>query len=271
MANPALEQAIINRIQEKGISLPTLPDVAMRAKTIAEDVNSSADQLVEVISRDPAITARLIQVANSPMYRGAQHIENLTQVVTRLGMRTVSNLIVTLAMQQLFRSPEKVLQLKMRKHWEFSTQVAALANMVARRDHRLDPDQALLAGLLHSIGGLPVIAIAGDVPKLLSAPAVLDDLVESLQPRLGVQIVKAWDFPEMFAAVIQDCADLGRKHDGPPDYSDAVIVAIAQARGWDSTADGRPIPAAEKLGIDLAVNPIDEELEEAMRALVDGL
>ncbi|OYZ85061.1 MAG: hypothetical protein B7Y07_11960 [Halothiobacillus sp. 24-54-40] len=58
MANPALEQAIINKIMEKGIALPVLPDVAIRARRVAEAPDSTIGELVDVIAQDPAIAAR---------------------------------------------------------------------------------------------------------------------------------------------------------------------------------------------------------------------
>lgn len=267
MANPALEQAIINKIMDKGISLPVLPDVALRARRIIDDPNSSAGDLVDVISHDPSIAARLIQVANSPLYRGAQHIDNLNQIVSRLGMRTVGQLIVSLSTKQIFTAQTPMVKKVMRDHWAFATQVAALSNHLARRHTRLDADQALLAGLLHSVGGIPVIVVAEDIPKLLEAPALLDELVVSLQSRLGGNIVKAWDFPEMFAEVIENCGDLGSQIDGEANYSDVVITAIAQARGLSRTPDDRPIMAAEKLGVDLESSLLDDELDEAIQAL----
>lgn len=270
MSNPALEQAIVNQIIDKGISLPVLPDVAMRARKVAEDPNSSADQLVDVVKQDPAIAARLIQVANSPLYRGVQRVENLTHVVSRLGMRTITQLIVSLATQQLFKTNHPMVKKAMRDHWGFSTQVAALANMIAKKHTKLDADEALLLGLLHGVGGIPVIAISEDIPKLLEAPAVLDELVQSLQPRLGMKIVQAWDFPEVFVNVIRDCSDLGYDHAGPADYTDVIVTAIAQARSLEETPDGRPIKAAEKLGVELHTSMIDEELDEAIRALSEG-
>lgn len=271
MANPVLEQAIINKIMEKGIALPVLPDIAIRARRIAESETSTVNELVDIVSQDPAIAARLIQVANSAMYRGAEKMDNLNQVVARLGMRTVSQLIISLSTQQLFTSHHPTIKKAMQNLWSFSAQIAALSQVIARRHSKLDPDQALLAGLLHSVGGIPVIVVAEDIPKLQEAPALLDELVQSLKPRLGAKIMQAWDFPPLFEKVIRESSDLGYHHEGPPDFVDVIVVAIAQAQGMTETSDGRPITAAERLEVDLNSSMIDEELDDAIRALTEGL
>jgi hypothetical protein len=59
-------------------------------------------------------------------------------------------------------------------------------------------------------------------------------------------------------------------HDGPANHADVVIAAIAQAQGLTQTPDGKPIPAAAKLGIDLGVSLIDQEIDDAIRALSEG-
>jgi HD-like signal output (HDOD) protein len=271
MSNPVLEQAIINKIMEQGIALPVLPDIAVRARRIAESSTSTVHELVDIVSQDPAIAARLIQVANSAMYRGAEKMDNLNQVVARLGMRTVSQLIVSLSTQQLFTANNPTIKKAMHDLWSFSAQIAALSQLIARRQTKLDPDQALLAGLLHAVGGIPVIVVAEGIPKLIEAPAVLDELVRSLQPRLGAKIMQAWDFPPLFEQVIRESTDLGYDHEGAANFADVVIVAIAQARGLTETADGRPIAAAVKLGVDLNSSMIDQELDDAILALSQGL
>jgi HD-like signal output (HDOD) protein len=267
----ALLDSLIQRIESKGLNLPTLPDVALQVRSIAEDPGSSAQDLASAIARDPAIAARLVQIANSPLYRGMNEITSLPQIVTRLGMRTISQLVVSISMQQSFRARTPVIQQRMRRHWEFSTQVSALAQMLARRQPHLDADQALLAGLTHAIGALPVYAIAEDLPKLLHHPDLLDRIATELQPRLGGQILRAWDFPDPLVRVALECQNLHRQHDGPADYTDVVIVAILQAR---SGQDGHEnswigVPAAEKLGVDTGASPLAEEMDEILRAMLD--
>lgn len=270
MVNPALEQAIINKIMEKGIALPVLPDVAIRSRRVAELPDSTIQDLVDVVSQDPAIAARLIQVANSAMYRGVQKIDGLHQVITRLGLRTVSQLIMSLSTQQLFKANHPVIKKAMQEHWSLSAQIGALSHRIAREYTKLDVDQALLAGLLHGVGGIPVIVVAEDIPKLQEAPALLNELVLSLEPRLGAKIVQAWDFPPVYEDVVREANNLNYTHEGPANHADVVIAAIAQAKGLTETPDGKPIPAAQKLGIDLGVSLIDQEIDDAIRALSEG-
>ncbi|MFZ5537341.1 MAG: HDOD domain-containing protein [Pseudomonadota bacterium] len=267
----ALLDALIQRIESKGLNLPTLPDVALQVRAIAESPDSTAQDLAQAIARDPAIAARLVQIANSPLYRGLSEITSLPQIVTRLGMRTISQLVVSISMQQSFRAHTPIIQQRMRRHWEFSTQVAALSQMLARRQRHLDPDQALLAGLTHAIGALPVYAIAEDLPKLLHNPELLDQLASELQPRIGGQILRAWDFPDPLVRVVLECQNLQREHDGLADYTDVVIVAILQARnGEDNPEDSWiGVPAAEKLGVDTGASPLADELDEILRAMLD--
>lgn len=266
----ALIESLVQRIEDKGLNLPTLPDVALQVRAIAENPDSSAHDLAAAIARDPAIAARLVQIANSPLYRGLSEITSLPQIVTRLGMRTISQLVVSITMQQSFRAHTPVIQQRMRKHWEFSTQVSALAQMLARKKKHLDPDQALLAGLTHAIGALPVYAIAEDLPKLMHHPELLDQLASELQPRLGGQILRAWGFPEPLVDVVMECQNLQREHEGPADYVDVVIVASLQAKNGQAAPDNNwvGVPAAEKLGVDTSASPLADEMDEILKAML---
>ena len=268
MTNPALEQAIIDRISEKGVSLPVLPDIAVRVRKVINNPDSSAADLVSVVSQEPAIAARLIQVANSAMYRGATPIDNLNHVVSRLGQRTVGQLVVSLATRDLFKSRDPDVQAVMRMHWGQAAQVAALSQHIARQHTKLDVDQILLAGLLHGVGGLPVISIAEDIPRLKSNRQMLMRLIERLQPRLGCQIVKAWDFPPVFVEVIENTNNMAYDHSGPANDVDVVLCAIAQSRGISALDNGEPLPAAQKLQLDLSIDLLDDELEQAIDALM---
>jgi len=267
----ALVESLIRRIDDKGLNLPSLPDVALQVRTIASNPDHTANELAAAIARDPAIAARLVRIANSPLYRRMGTLTNLSQIIARLGMNTISQLVTAIAMQQSFRANTPVIQQRMRTHWEYSTQVSALAQMLARKQRHLDPDQAMLAGLTHAIGALPVYGIAETLPKLMHNPELLDRLAIELQPRLGGRILSAWGFPGALVDVVVRCQDMQRDHDGQADYLDVVIVAILQARMPETSAGDAQarIPAAEKLGVDTGASPLADEMNEIMMAMMN--
>ena len=82
--------------------LPTLPDVALKVRDAVSKGQANAGELANMITTDAALSARLIQVANSPLYRGAVEINNIQMAVARLGNNTVRTLITSLVMQQMF-------------------------------------------------------------------------------------------------------------------------------------------------------------------------
>ncbi|WP_256360884.1 HDOD domain-containing protein [Methylomonas koyamae] len=107
--------------------LPTLPDVAIKVRDAVSNGDATAQSLAEIIATDAAISARLIQVSNSPLYRGAVEIKNIQMAVTRLGNNTIRTLITSLIMQQMFTPTSALLETYFRKTWEQGVNVSAIA------------------------------------------------------------------------------------------------------------------------------------------------
>ena len=132
-------------IENDKLVLPTLPEVALQVRDIAQSEDSSIADLVKVISNDTALSARIIRVTNSPLFRGSRAIENLNMAVSRLGMAYTSNLAMGLAMEQMFQATSDVVDRKMREVWNKSTEIAGICHVLCRHYTRLMPDQATLA------------------------------------------------------------------------------------------------------------------------------
>ncbi len=77
-----------------GIRLPTLPDVAVKVRRMLESEDHDIGQIVRIVQLDPSLTARLLQVANSPRYLGTRSVANVRDAIARLGMRTTRSLFV---------------------------------------------------------------------------------------------------------------------------------------------------------------------------------
>ncbi len=240
-------------LEHNRVELPTLPEVALRVRDAVEDPDATATKVGQILENDPALSARLIQVVNSPIYRGREPVQDVRHAITRLGMQTVRTLATSLAMRQMFQSTSEAIDQRLHRLWEHSTRVAATAQALAKRYTRLADHEALLAGLIHDIGALPVLARLEDYPELMEDERALDALVRKLHTRIGSHILKRWQFSPAMVAVVEQHENLTRTHEGPADYVDVVTVANVQCYFGTDHPLGRiswdNIPAFEKLGI----------------------
>ena len=117
--------AINDAIEADELVLPTMPEMALKVREVAEDPNASVKQLGNVIGNDAALTARIIKVANSAIYRGAVEIQDLNMALMRLGMATTCTLATGLAMEQMFQATTDMVDKRLRQVWQASSEIAA--------------------------------------------------------------------------------------------------------------------------------------------------
>ncbi len=255
-------QQLQQAIQDNKITLPTLPEVALKVRDALEQESTTASQIAEMVATDTALSARLLQVANSPLYRGRVAIDSIQMAVTRLGNNLVRSLVVSLAMKQIFQATNDALDKRLRKLWEESVQIAAISRVLAQTLPHLDREQAMLAGLIHNIGSLPILTMADNYPDLMADTDALDSLVENLNSMIGKLILQNWGFSDSLIKVAEHHQNLS--YDGGPkaDYVDVVLVARLQTldEGHMATqADWSQVPAFRKLGLEPEVEVIEIE------------
>lgn len=222
-----VREKILDAIANDRITLPTLPEVALNVREVARRPQTTVQELCKVLERDAAIAARVIKVANSPLFRGNKTIDNLKMATTRLGVRYTSNFATGIAMKQMFQATTSAVDAILRATWERSTEVASFAHAYAQLKPNLHADQASLAGLTHRIGVLPVLTYADENRKLLSSPDLLEQIIEGTHQEIGMHILRAWDFPEDLVIVPMQYRNFSR--DIPmADYADLVTVSILQ-------------------------------------------
>lgn len=261
-----LERKLIDELLEDlendRLVLPTLPEVALRVRDTLENESMGLPEVAQVITSDTAVSARLIQIANSPLLRASRQIDTVELAVSRMGGDMVRNLVMSIVMEQMFQATSDATDIRLRHLWEHSTTVAAISHALANKFTNLTPDQALLAGLVHDIGSLPIIARAEDVPDLLRNTDMLDRIILQTHNEVGKKILAKWNFP-------QEIIDVAEHHDdtnydsSKTDYVDVVIVANLQSYlgtnhrlneiSWDT------VPSFGKLGMKTDVNIINME------------
>ena len=277
--NPIAEKVrteIITAINNDQLVLPTLPEVALKVREVADDPDASIDKHTNVIGGDAALSARIIRVANSPLLRASRAIEDLRTALMRLGIQYTCNIATGLAMEQMFQATSDLVDMRMREVWSRSSEVAGISHVLCKHYTRLRPDQATLAGLIHKIGVLPILTYAEDNPALLKDSFTLDAVIDELHAPIGDLILKTWGFPEELAHIPTQHIDFARQSP-KADYGDIVTVAMLQSYlGTDSPMtkiDCTQVKAFERLGLDPEMQmaeseDLNAEMEAAMSLLL---
>jgi len=245
---------LLEEIKHKRLDLPTLPEVAIKVGETVDDPDSSAAQLAKVISIDAALTARLLQAANSPLFRGKDQIDNIKAAITRLGAKQVKTLINSIVVEQVFQSKgTPTISAILKKQWIHSMQVAAISYVFAQRFTKLKPDIAMLAGLIHDIGTLPILAYAGRFPELKNDQEQLLSVTYLLHTQIGKLVLEGWNFPPELIAVAAEHEKYDRVSDPSPDYVDIVMIANLHTyigkKHASTETDWTEIPAFKALGL----------------------
>ncbi len=276
--NPLVDQVrkeIVDAIKNDRLVLPTLPEVALRVREVAEDPDASIDKLAGVIGNDAALTARIIKVANSPLLRASRAIEDLKTALMRLGIEYTCNIATGLAMEQMFQATSDMIDKRLREVWSSSSEIAGICHVLCRHYTNLRPDQATLAGLIHKIGVLPILTYAEDNPSLLRDSFTLDSVIDALHPALGDFILKQWEFPEELRHIPTQHLKF-RRNAETADYADIVTVALLQSHMGTDHPLGKinyaEVTAFDRLGLDPDMESAEaEDLSDEMAAAMQLL
>ncbi len=258
MASPQIEQFwrdLVADIKANRVELPALPDIAIKTRRMLDGGNVTSSQVARLISADVVLSTRLLRVANSPIYRGSRKIEDVKSAVTRLGNATVRSVVTSIAMEQLYQhklaSPLKKRFLE--QNWNHSVHVAALSHVIARDYTSLKADEALLGGLIHDIGKLPILEYAELLPELMDNEKLLGKLLSMLHTKVGTLILRTWQFTDELIMVAAEHEDLERDPSTEADLTDVVIIAnLLSYIGTDhplTKCDWSTIPAFHRLAL----------------------
>jgi len=143
MSNETLESFIL-----KSLDLPAIPMVAAKVMQLLDTPGASLVEVQEIVSADPAVTSRLLRIANSPFYGGGKRqIDSVQAAVMTMGFETVKNMVLSASIRQVY----KHFGLFEKMSWEHSLGVSIAAGMLAPR-YGIKAEEAATAGLLHDLG-----------------------------------------------------------------------------------------------------------------------
>ena len=147
----------------KGVGkLASLPEVCVRVNEMVDDPRYSAAAIGKVISRDTALTAQLLRLANSSFYNFPSNISTISRAITVIGERELRYLVLALSAVRTFSGVPIELS-NMASFWRHSVYCAVLSRLIAARCHVLHSERLFVAGLLHDVG---LLVILNRVPEL---------------------------------------------------------------------------------------------------------
>lgn len=175
---------------------PTHTEIALRVRQLLDDPGCSSERLSQLIAAEPLLAARIVGIANSVAYNPSGKVSSdLRSAVARIGfnsLRTLATAFIVRQMQEMPATPEY--RALAERLWEHTTQVAALARVIARRVTRQDPEAAFFAGIVHEVGGFYLLSRAPAFPGLLAADfAAWHGAGEA---RVGGAVLQALDIPD---------------------------------------------------------------------------
>lgn len=256
-------------LSKGNVELPSFPDIAMRVRKVLSNDDVTTQDVVRVVGSEPALAARILAMANSAaLGRTDKAISELRSAVTRIGFNLVRSAAIAFAMAQLRRVEAfKDFREPLAAHWERSATVAAFSYVVARRHTGVNPDTALLTGLLHGVGKLYILARGAKHPSLFADHAAYHAIERDWHASIARAVLENWGLSEDVISAVHDHEEQAREHDGVPDLTDVLTVATALTtfHAWPDTLELnlQGVKAAERMRLDRKA--IDALVAEADR------
>jgi putative nucleotidyltransferase with HDIG domain len=210
--------------------------VAMRIARMVNDPDSSAADIGREVSKDPALTARLLRIANSPALGQNGKIATISRAITLLGVRQVRDLTVGLTAVRTFDGIGNEL-VTMASFWRHSVLCAVAATQIAERRKGSRDDSPFIAGLLHDIGQLVLYSKAPELARraLLMSVDDPDDLGLYVCERevmgfdhaaVGVALARNWGLP----LALQECIEFHHEPERAPSHPlEAATIHVANS------------------------------------------
>jgi HD-like signal output (HDOD) protein len=271
-------RSLAGELSSGKIDLPSFPEIAVRVRKLLADPESTIEQVVRVVGSEPALAARLIRVSNASAFnRSGKPVADLRTAINRIGYTMVRSAAMAFAMSQMRRNAKlEPLQARLDVLWQRSTLVSALSYVLARTCTKINPDEAMLTGMMHGLGKLYIMTRAAQHPELFVDERTLDEVCDSWHAQIGRSILENWDFSELMASAVGDQEDFSREEEVEADLRDIVAMAVLMASYFNET-EGLELAIEGqyptiRLGLDAArIKTVMEDCATEVSALSEAL
>jgi len=250
---PADEQAIselvmmvVDYVTRKKVDPPVVPALVPRVLALVDEPEVDLVKLTHVIQQDQAISAKLLSVANSPLFTTGVEVKTVRQAISYLGTEQVAQVAIGLACKSSFESERSPFAVRWQRLFTHGMTCAFAAAQLSKPRGYAAQEAAFLGGLFHDVGkavalrAVEALATSGRLPTV-SEP-VLDEALFRIHAFPGEEFYEKWTLP---ASLMELCA---RHHQlEEVESSDSTIFVVALASSFDTLLAGLPSEQRESL------------------------
>ncbi len=248
-----LFQRLLHAFKQKRLKLPALPEAALQIRRVINNPQVGSDEIIQIVQTDPVLSARLVKIANSPLYGTWREIKTVRDAVRRLGLENTKNLSFSMSFKLLFSAKTSLIKQQIERIYEESIAIASIAYVITEYQvPKLDPDQALLSGLIQDLGLIPILKYIDEHPSLMQTTEQLGKTIDNLQLPISTLIFHEWNFDPEFLEIVKHGKDWTRDIGDEVDYCDIIIAArlfYLQQQDELPVPDLYQLPVIDKLGL----------------------
>ncbi len=254
----AFLQKLAAEVTEGTIDLPCFPDVVVRISTALAAPDTTAEEVVTIVGAEPRLAARILQTANSAAFNtSGKPLTDLRSAITRLGHQMVHGTALSYAMQQMQNEAAlRSIAQSLTELWNRSIAVASISRAVAART-KVSADEAFLAGLLHGIGNLYIMARAATQGAGLGADDAWLDLLVGWQASIGKAVLESWGFAEELCEAVGEQDDRERRWKHAAALADVLIASLILAEALNAPEPRAPATDGTSVFLTVGLKPQD--------------
>ncbi len=197
---------IAENLSSGDVSFPTFLDATLKVRMALKEQNMTAEGLARVVVAEPLLSVKVIRLANSvALNPGGKPVADVKTAVVRVGFASIRSLAIAVAMDQLLQAKEMAPYAGGAKAlWEHSLDVAAVSFVVAKRVTRLNPHEAMFAGLVHDIGQFYLLSQVARQPDVVTDSSELARLLWEWHASVGHAVLNALGVPEQVVKAVDE-------------------------------------------------------------------
>lgn len=276
LAALAFVKQLGSELQKGEFDLPPFPDTAVKVRECIQDPAADNRALAAIIAKEPALAARLMRMANSAMVRrGPIEVTDIPTAISRVGMTMVQNAATSFAAREAFKVPPGSACFgELNELRRMSVRVASIAYLLAKNVRSVSkPDEAMLAGLLSSVGKFYIFTKSSDHPDLFTDRAALRTLLNQWHTGVARAIVESWRFPDTIAIAVDEQEVKEKNRLEQADLSDLLLVANIIARaGVDAAKQLGDLDSLARMRMDAGkLHTLLTEHQEEIESMVSAM